>query len=555
MAAEAKPQILSHVNNLNYFSILLLILSFNVASGAGGTWKLLLNDVGISAMHSQLLINDRVIMYDRSNFGPSKISLPSGACRDSPNDVVSKRDCTAHSIEYDVAFNSIRPLTIESNTWCSSGGVTPEGALLQTGGDKEGERKARMFYPCDDESCDWTEVDNALYVRRWYATNHVLPDGRQIIIGGRNQFNFEFFPKTKAPSLYKLPFLSETYDAGQENNLYPFVFLNSDGNLFIYANNKAILLDYNKNTVVKTYPKIPGGDPRSYPSTGSAVLLPIKNLEAEVVEMEVLVCGGAPKGSYLLALYKNTFVKALDTCARIKINDDKPQWVLEKMPRSRVMGDMILLPNGHVLLINGGSSGSAGWELGREPVLNPDLYHPDKPVGSRFQVQNPSTIPRMYHSTAGLLRDGRVLVGGSNPHQFYNFTDVLFPTELRLEAFSPSYLESQYWSIRPRIISLLSHSTVNYGGILRLRFMVFGIGGVRSPVKVTMVFPSFTSHSFSMSQRLLVLDHVELVRIGVWTYEVRVKAPKSKNLAPPGYYMASVVNQDIPSEGIWLRLQ
>ncbi|CAH8284800.1 unnamed protein product [Eruca vesicaria subsp. sativa] len=551
MAAEAKPQIL-------YFALFLHLLSFHVASGAGGTWELLLNNVGISAMHSQLLNNDRVIMYDRSNFGPSKISLPNGACRDSPNDVVSKHDCTAHSIEYDVALNRIRPLTILSNTWCSSGGVTPEGALLQTGGDKEGERKARMFYPCDDgdDFCDWTEVDNALNVRRWYATNHVLPDGRQIIVGGRNQFNYEFFPKTKAPSLYNLPFLSETHDVGQENNLYPFVFLNSDGNLFIFANNKAILLDYDKNIVVKTYPKIPGGDPRSYPSTGSAVLLPIKNLEEEVIELEVLVCGGAPKGSYLLALYKDTFVKALDTCARIRINDDDPKWVLEKMPRSRVMGDMILLPNGHVLLINGGSSGSAGWELGREPVLNPDVYHPDKPIGSRFQVQNPSTIPRMYHSTASLLRDGRVLVGGSNPHQFYNFTDVIFPTELRLEAFSPSYLESQYWSIRPRIMmSPSSQSTVNYGGVLSLRFMVFGIGGVQSPVKVTMVFPSFTSHSFSMSQRLLVLDHVELMRIGVWSYEVRVNAPKSKNLAPPGYYMAFVVNQDIPSEGVWVRLQ
>ncbi|KAJ4909266.1 glyoxal oxidase-related protein [Raphanus sativus] len=329
----------------------------------------------------------------------------------------------------------------------------------------------------------------------------------------------------------------------------------SDGNLFVFANNKAVLLDYDKNSIVKTYPKIPGGDPRSYPSTGSAVLLPIKSLEEEVIEMEVLVCGGAPKGSYLLALYKNTFVKALDTCARIKINDDDPKWVLEKMPRSRVMGDMVLLPNGHVLLINGGSSGSAGWELGREPVLNPDVYHPDKPAGSRFQVQSPSNIPRMYHSTAGLLRDGRVLVGGSNPHQFYNFTDVLFPTELRLEAFSPSYLESRYWTIRPRIMSPTSQSTVSYGGVLTLRFMVFGIGRVHGPVKVTMVFPSFTSHSFSMSQRLLVLDHVELVRIGVWTYEVSVKAPKSKNLAPPGYYMAFVVNQDIPSEGVWVRLQ
>ncbi|KAH0875959.1 hypothetical protein HID58_073321 [Brassica napus] len=487
MASQAKPQILSDINHLLYFA-LILFLSFHVASGAGGTWKLLLNNVGISAMHSQLLINDRVIMYDRSNFGPSKISLPNGTCRDSPNDSVSKRDCTAHSIEYDVALNRVRPLTVQSNTWCSSGGVTPDGTLLQTGGDKDGERKARLFYPCDDDSCDWSEIDNALNVKRWYASNHVLPDGRQII-----------------------------------------------------------------NTVVKTYPEIPGGDPRSYPSTGSAVLLPIKNLEEEVIELEVLVCGGAPKGSYLLALNENTFVKGLDTCARIKINDANPKWVLEKMPRPRIMGDMIVLPNGQVLLINGGSSGSAGWELGREPVLNPDLYHPDKPIGSRFQVQNPSTIPRMYHSTATLLRDGRVLVGGSNPHEFYNFTGVLFPTELRLEAFSPSYLETQHRNIRPRIMSPSLHSTVNYGGVLRLRFRV--LGGVKTPVKVTMAFPSFTTHSFSMSQRLLVLDHVTSLRIGQWTYEVRVKSPRSANLAPPGYYMVFVVNQDIPSEGIWVRLQ
>ncbi|CAN6938625.1 unnamed protein product [Brassica oleracea] len=552
MASQAKPQILSDINHLLYFA-LILFLSFHVASGAGGTWKLLLNNVGISAMHSQLLINDRVIMYDRSNFGPSKISLPNGTCRDSPNDSVSKRDCTAHSIEYDVALNRVRPLTVQSNTWCSSGGVTPDGTLLQTGGDKDGERKARLFYPCDDESCDWSEIDKALNVKRWYASNHVLPDGRQIIVGGRDEFNFEFFPKTNAPNTYSLRFLSETNDLDQENNLYPNVFLNTDGNLFIFANNRAILLDYSKNTVVKSYPEIPGGEPRSYPSTGSAVLLPIKNHEEEVIELEVLVCGGAPKGSYLLALNENTFVKGLDTCARIKINDANPKWVLEKMPRPRIMGDMIVLPNGQVLLINGGSSGSAGWELGREPVLNPDLYHPDKPIGSRFQVQNPSTIPRMYHSTATLLRDGRVLVGGSNPHEFYNFTGVLFPTELRLEAFSPSYLETQHRNIRPRIMSPSLHSTVNYGGILRLRFRV--LGGVKTPVKVTMAFPSFTTHSFSMSQRLLVLDHVTSLRIGQWTYEVRVKTPRSANLAPPGYYMVFVVNQDIPSEGIWVRLQ
>lgn len=549
MVAKAKTQIfsVSNVNRLCYLALFFLF-SCHVASGAGGTWKLLLSNVGISAMHSQLLHNDRVIMYDRTNFGPSNISLPNGACRNSPNDAVSKTDCTAHSVEYNVALNRIRPLTVQSNTWCSSGGVTPDGTLLQTGGDRDGERKTRLFAPCDDNSCDWTEVDNGLAARRWYASNHVLPDGRQIIIGGRGQFNFEFFPKTNAPNLYTLPFLSQTNDRGDENNLYPYVFLNTDGNLFIFANNRAILLNYSTNTVVKTYPEIPGGDPRSYPSTGSAVLLPIKNLV-----LEVLVCGGAPKGSYNLSFRRNTFVKALDTCARININDANPQWVVEKMPRARVMGDMTLLPDGHVLLINGGSSGTAAWELGREPVFNPDIYHPDKPVGSRFEVQNANTIPRMYHSTATLLRDGRVLVGGSNPHAFYNFTGVLFPTELSLEAFSPSYLESQYSSLRPSIVDPRPQSTINYGRILRLRFTVSG--RVKSPVKVTMVYPSFTTHSFSMNQRLLVLDHVFSFRRGFRTYEVRVRTPGSANLAPPGYYMVFVVNQDIPSEGVWVRLQ
>ncbi|CAL9240777.1 unnamed protein product [Arabidopsis halleri] len=547
MAVKPTIQIFSDVNHLRYFALFFL-LSCHVASGDEGTWELLLPNVGISAMHSQLLHNDRVIMYDRTNFGPSNISLPNGACRSSPGDAVSNIDCTAHSVEYDVALNRIRPLTVQSNTWCSSGGVTPDGTLQQTGGDRDGERKVRLFAPCDDNICDWTEVDNGLAARRWYATNHVLPDGRQIIIGGRGQFNFEFFPKTNAPNLYTLPFLSETNDP-DENNLYPYVFLNTDGNLFIFANNRAILLDYSRNTVVKTYPEIPGGDPRSYPSTGSAVLLPIKNLV-----LEVLVCGGAPKGSYDLSFRRNTFVKALDTCARININDVNPQWIVEKMPRARVMGDMMLLPDGNVLLINGGGSGTAAWELGREPVFNPDIYHPDKPVGLRFEAQNPSKIPRMYHSTATLLRDGRVLVGGSNPHEFYNFSGVLFPTELRLEAFSPSYLDPKYSSIRPSIVDPRPQSTINYGRILRLRYTV--TGRVKSPVKVTMLFPSFTTHSFSMHQRLLVLDHVISFRLGISRiYEVRVRTPSSPVIAPPGYYMVFVVNQDIPSEGVWVRLQ
>ncbi|KAL0798017.1 hypothetical protein Bca101_053191 [Brassica carinata] len=530
-----------------------LLITCHISFAAKGKWNLLLSNVGISAMHMQLLRNDRVVMFDRTNFGPSNISLPNGNCRNNPQDAVSKIDCTAHSIEYDVAPNTVRPLTVQSNTWCSSGSVRPDGVLVQTGGDRDGELKARIFSPCNNKRCDWVEVNNGITKRRWYSSNHILPDGKQIIIGGQAQFNYEFYPKTTSPNVIALPFLAETNDRGQYNNLYPYVFLNTDGNLFIFANNRAILLDYVKNTVVKTYPAIPGGDPRSYPSTGSAVLLPLKNLEAVNIDAEVLVCGGAPKGSYILALRRKTFVKALDTCARIKINDENPQWTVEKMPRARVMGDMTLLPNGDVLIVNGGSSGSAAWELGREPVFVPDLYHPENPVNSRFESLNPSTIPRMYHSTAVLLRDGRVLVGGSNPHAFYNFTGVLFPTELSLEAFSPVYLEPGFAKLRPKIVSPKSQTTMTYKKTMKLKFKV--VGEVKRPVKVTMVFPSFTTHSFSMNQRLLVLDNVKFKRSKATNYEVQVRTPRSANIAPPGYYMMFVVNQNIPSEGIWVRLR
>ncbi|KAI8025105.1 Aldehyde oxidase GLOX [Camellia lanceoleosa] len=57
---------------------------------------------------------------------------------------------------------------------------------------------------------------------------------------------------------------------------------------------------------------------------------------------------------------------------------------------------------------------------------------------------SPSTRPRMYHSSDVLLTDGRVLVGGSNPHPYYNFTGVQYPTDLSLEAYSPPYLRPEY---------------------------------------------------------------------------------------------------------------
>ncbi|ONK79984.1 uncharacterized protein A4U43_C01F12520 [Asparagus officinalis] len=232
-------------------------------------------------------------------------------------------------------------------------------------------------------------------------------------------------------------------------------------------------------------------------------------LKPNCSEAEVLVCGGAPKGSYSYAQTNATYFGALSTCGRIRITDQSPSWSIETMPMARVMGDMLLLPTGHVIIVNGAGAGSAGWENAREPVLSPVIYNADGLVGDRFKVQSPSKIPRLYHSSAAVLRDGRVLVGGSNPHANYSFVGVRYPTDLSLEAFSPEYLDSGVSNYRPQIVQSNLTLELSYGNKFEMQFKVENLS---SNLKVTMLAPGFTTHSFTMNQRLLVLRTTEVYK-------------------------------------------
>jgi hypothetical protein len=84
------------------------------------------------------------------------------------------------------------------------------------------------------------------------------------------------------------------------------------------------------------------------------------------------------------------------------------------MPIPRVMGDMLILPTGEILIINGAKQGTAGWGNARTPVLTPVLYNP---TTNRYQVMRATTIPRLYHSSAVVLPSGEIFVGGSNPNE------------------------------------------------------------------------------------------------------------------------------------------
>ncbi|XP_019084927.1 PREDICTED: aldehyde oxidase GLOX-like [Camelina sativa] len=466
-------------------------------------WEMLLPSIGISAMHMQLLHNGMVIMFDRTDFGISNVSLPGGICRYDPTDTAVKFDCSAHSVLYDVVSNSYRPLQVQTDTWCSSGAVLPNGTLVQTGGYNDGERAARMFTPCGySETCDWIEFPQYLSQRRWYATNQILPDGRIIVAGGRRQFNYEFFPRHSSSSRSsRFEFLRETSDGSDENNLYPFIHLLPDGNLFVFANTRSIVFDYKTNRVVKEFPEIPGGDPRNYPSSGSSVLFPLDETNDTNVQVEIMVCGGSPRGGF-----SRGFVRATSTCGRLKLSDQNPSWEMETMPLPRVMGDMLLLPTGDVIIVNGAGTGTAGWEKARDPVIQPLIYHP---FDHLFSVMSTPTRPRMYHSSAVLLPDGRVLVGGSNPHVYYNFTNVEYPTDLSLEAYSPPYLSFTSDPIRPKILT--SDKVLSYKRLFNVDFSIPQFLTV-DLLSVRIVAPSFTTHSFAMNQRMVILKLLSVTR-------------------------------------------
>ncbi|KAK4270377.1 hypothetical protein QN277_023416 [Acacia crassicarpa] len=494
------------MDSLSIF-FLLLSLTAHARAQLPGTWELLVPDAGIASMHTAVTRFNTVILLDRTNIGPSRKFLRKGHCRFDKNDRALKRDCYAHSVQLDLQTNQIRPLMILTDTWCSSGQFLPDGTLLQAGGDLDGFKKIRKFEPCEpNRSCDWVELNDVeLTEGRWYASSQILPDGSVIIVGGRGANTVEYYPPRNGAVSF--PFLADVEDT-QMDNLYPYVHLLPNGHLFIFANTKSVLYDYQTNKVLKNFPPLDGG-PRNYPSAGSSAMLA---LHGDYSMAEIVVCGGAEYGAFL---QKSTDTPAHGSCGRIVATDPDPVWQMEDMPMGRIMGDMVMLPTGDVLIINGAQSGTQGFEMASDPCLYPLLYRFDQPIGLRFMTLNPE-----------------------------------FPTEMRIEAFSPEYLSPDRANIRPAIEMI--PETVRYGGkfdvVITVSLPVVGI------VEVNLGSAPFATHSFSHGQRLVKLTVASAVPDGDGRYKIVCTAPPNSAVAPPGYYMAFAVNQGVPSVARWVHL-
>ncbi|KAJ1437976.1 Immunoglobulin-like fold [Sesbania bispinosa] len=525
--------------------------------GSIGHWEVISQNAGVSAMHINLLPSNKIIIYDAFVYRTSRINLPDGVPCVPYKDFQTqqdKTDCFAHAVEYDIETNQVRPLKLNGgDPWCSSGGLAPDGTLVSTGGFFDGGRTVR-YIGGGCQNCEWREYNNALAADRWYSTQQLLPNGDFILIGGRKSFSYEFVPKEGQNNQkpYFFPFLYETSDF-DENNLYPFVHLSIDGNLFIFSNNRSLLLNPTSHKVVRTFPVLPGGS-RNYPASGMSALLPI-DLNAEDTKAEVIVCGGNVPTAFELAETKKILLPALQDCNRLTITEPFPEWETELMPSRRTMGDALNLPNGHILFINGAQLGTSAWRDAEAPNYTPVLYRPEKPKGLRFRVLKASQIARMYHSSSALLPDGRIWVSGSNTHETYRDVDK-YPTETRVEAFYPPYLDVNFDRHRPLINEDESTKDLTYGNNFETRFTIEdGTGLTINDIKVTIYSPPFTTHGFSMGQRLVILKAENLIEETQGLYTIRLVAPPSGEIAPPGYYLLFVVHRGVPGKGMWVRVQ
>jgi hypothetical protein len=142
----------------------------------------------------------------------------------------------------------------------------------------------------------------------------------------------------------------------------------------------------------------------------------------------------------------------------------------------------------------------------------------------------------MYHSTALLLPDGRVLnagggrFGGTGPGA----------DQFSAEIYSPPYL---FKGVRPTITS--APAAIGYGSTFTI-----ATPDAAQIAAVSLVRLGTVTHTFNSGQRFLPLAFQPIAG------GLSVTAPFNGNLAPPGYYMLFILNTNgVPSIAPLMQIQ
>jgi Domain of unknown function (DUF1929) len=135
---------------------------------------------------------------------------------------------------------------------------------------------------------------------------------------------------------------------------------------------------------------------------------------------------------------------------------------------------------------------------------------------------------RGYHSSAILLPDGSVIMGGDP-------SGDVTPNE----RYRPSYF------FRPRPVIGGAPASVAQSAAFSVQTTTPG-----AIAEVVLMSPGAVTHGFNQNQRYVSCDIT-----GRTGSAVNAVAPPDRMVAPPGYYLLFIVDQDrVPSAGVWIRV-
>ncbi|KAJ3215671.1 hypothetical protein HDU67_000139 [Dinochytrium kinnereticum] len=468
---------------------------------------------------------------------------------------------TTHAYEFDYSIKDPKrafyEMNVKTDIICSASAMIPDqwGRMLNVGGNIGAALTGiRVYRPTGragvNSTTDWNENPKKLKMQepRWYPSIVMLRNGSHAVIGGSpnpdtigQTASVEIVPYNGVGPI-PLQILEETYN----KNLYPIVHALPSGKIVIVADNRAVLLDsdtFEQTRELKRVPGKPDGDSvahpdgkggRTYPLIGASAMLPL--MPPYDAPAEILICGGSD-GSY-------GRLSTINTCVRTRPDVEGDEWIIERMPTGRTMSTVVALPDLTFLIVNGAKRGQGGWTKATHPAGTALIYDPFKPEGRRISEAGWTDIPRMYHSEAQLVHDGRVLISGGNP------VDSRFPDEWRLEFYYPPYLTSGL--NRPTFEMLPGEGGVQrafkYGDSIRINANI--TSGDLSTIRASLISTGGNTHSQQYGQRSLGL----LITSNGGNLFTLGPLPKSDLVMPIGNYLLYVLDGPTPSEGQWIRV-
>jgi len=378
---------------------------------------------------------------------------------------------------------------------CAGHVTLPDGRVIVLGGVNGdphiGTTITAMFDPV---AMRWT-LGRPMNFARWYASVTALPDGRVLVSSGDDGTG----ERVMTPEIYDP--VANTWvvltNAVRDQSLYPLMYVLPDGRVF-ESGPKTSTAFLNLNG---------SGSWTSGPS----------NLYSTSGYSESSVMYGPGK-----ILRAGGDDPAIARSAVIDMTSPSPQWRdTDSLHFARRRLNLVILADGKCLAVGG--TGESDSEA--KSVLPCELWDP---ATGLWTVVAALTEPRMYHSTAILMPDGRVVTAGGEAEG-----------RMRAQIYSPPYL---FQGPRPVIGSAPSEAA--YGSTFEIV-----TADASSITSVALMRPSAATHAWDQNQRYVPLAFTPS------SGRLSVSAPASAGLAPPGFYMVVIKNQSgIPSVARFLRV-